>query len=701
MNKFFELIIKRKKTVIIFFAALAVVCGFLMLGVDQNRDMSKYLPNESESKIGVDILKEEYGFNGSAVALIEEKSIVEIIHIKSLVEQVDGIKQVIWLDDIADMKKPIETIDEEIRNNYYVEGSALLSIVFEEDNSSDKTRDAIEYINNNYGDEVFLSGDAINEYINYNNLQTEVLFGIAIALLLLIVILALATNAFFEVVLFLITIGVAIVLNMGTNIFFGEISYITFASAAILQLAVSMDYSIFLLHRFDHERQNEASPGKAMIKALGASKSSILSSGLTTVVGFLSLTFMSYRIGMDMGFVLAKGIVFSLICVMTLLPVLTVVFVKLIDKTKHRNLLPSLKKIEHALSGKVKYVIVGVLLLITLVGFLAQNSNDFTYSDALGSNDRQEEIDNKIAKKFGTSNYFVILVERGNGVKEYEMSNELSSLPYVDSIQGFYSMINPALPMDIVPDQVKENFFSENYSRYIVEVDTEVESEKSFEIVEQIRAIVSNNFENAYVLGETPTLYDIKETASGDFSKVTILSIAFVGIILMITFKSLVLPVILLFVIQSSIWINMSFPYFQGEPMVFIGYMIISAVQLGATIDYTILMTNYYLEGRKKLQIRQAVEYASEKAGASILVSAIVLAVAGFTVSFAFTQESMAQLGTLIGRGAILSGVMTIIVLPQILILMDKVIFKTRFNLKQLGRKVKDDRTCKGDENEK
>lgn len=686
MTKFFEKIIKRKKLVIIIFAILAVFCGVLMLGVSQNYDMSKYLPGDSQAKMGIEVLKNEYSYNGNAVALIEQKSIVEILEIKEQIEQVDGIEKVIWLDDVTDIKQPVEIIDEEILNNYLINDDALLNIIFANDDNSEQTREAIDELKAMFGEDIMLSGSAIEAYENINQLSGNIMTNILLAVAVFLVILALATNSFLEVPLILITIGVAILLNMGTNVIFGEISNITFATAAILQLAISMDYSIILLHRFEYERETESSPVKAMVKALKASMSSIMSSGLTTIVGFLALVFMSYTIGMDMGLVLAKGIVFSLLCVMTLLPALTVFLVKWIDKTKHKKMLPSMKRVEHLLSGKIKYILVILLLVIAGVSFMAQSNNTFTYSGGSGAGPEQQAIDEKIADKFGVSNSFVILVPRGNGAAEYEMANEMESLPFVRSVQGYYALISPAMPQEIIPKEVKDNFFSENYSRYIVEVDAEIESDESFAAVEQIRQIVSTHFDESYVTGASPIVYDIKQAASGDFSMVSILSIILVGIILLIAFKSISLPIILLLIIETSIWINMSIPYFQGVSMIFLGYMIISAVQLGATIDYTILMTNYYLEGRQTLNKREAGEYASDKAGASILVSALVLAVAGFTLALTFTQDSLAQLGILIGRGAFLSGFLTIVVLPQVLILLDKFVSKTTLKRKLFKR---------------
>lgn len=679
MIRLFDWVIRRKRPLIILFSLAAVVCGFLMLGVGQNYDMSKYLPGDSDSKKGIEILESEYSYNGTAVLMLEGKSIAEVLKIKEQIKDIGGVKRVVWLDDVADIKQPIEFIDEEIKDEYITENSALLRIIFSGSDYTQSTRDAIDGIRELLGGDAAISGNAIDAKIMVSSISGNIMTGIIIALAIVLIILLVTTNSFIEVLLFLITIGVAILLNMGTNFIFGEISYMTFACAAILQLAVSMDYSIFLLHRYEFERQTESDPAKAMAKAARSSLSSILSSGMTTIVGFIALIFMSYTIGADMGLVLAKGIVFSLLCVMILLPALTVGFTKAIDRTKHRRLLPNMKKVQHLLDGKAKYAVIALLIIVSVICFMAQNNNTYLYSTNNVGDEKQNAINEKIKAEFGESNEYVVLVPNGNEVAEYGMASDIERLPYVRSVQGLYSYINPTVPDAVVPESVKDEFISENYSRYIVDVNAGIETQKAFDAVTEIRQTASKWFEGSYVTGASPVIFDIQNATSGDFSLVTWLSILFVGVILLLTFRSITLPVILMFIIEASIWINMSFPYFSGEPMIFIGYMVISAVQLGATIDYAILMTSYYLEGRKTLDRKEASEYAAEKAGMSIVMSSLVLSSAGFVVAATFNQQAMSQLGSLIGRGALLSGFLTIFVLPQVLILLDKVIRKTSF----------------------
>ena len=677
MIGFYEAVLKKRKTVITLFIAAAVICAALIAGVGQNYDMSKYLPADSESKKGIDMLRSEFGYNGTALMLVENKSIVETLQIKERLKSIDGVKDVIWLDDFADLKEPAEMISGSLKSGYVSGNDSLLHIVFEDDDYSERTRSAIDEIRSAFGGGAKMSGNAVDIYALVKSVRGNIVTGILIALAISLLILALTTSSFVELLLFLVNISAAVAMNMGTNIIFGEISYMTYACAAILQLAVSMDYSIFLLHRYEYEKKTEPDPLKAMAKAARASFSTILSSGMTTFAGFASLIFMSYTIGADMGLVLAKGILFSLLCVTVMMPALIVSCDKGIERTRHKRFLPPMKNIQHMLGGRARFALIALLAIVCVVGFLAQSKNTYLYSPNNMGDAKQNEINDKINSEFGVSNDFVVLVPRGNAPSEYGMAEELDGLSYVRNVQGLYRYIDPATPEAIVPQSVKDSFQSENYSRYIVTVNGKIESATALSAVGEIRGIAKKWFADAVVTGASPVVSDIRNETSGDFSLVTALSITFVGLIIMLTFRSLSLPVLLMFVIEASIWLNMAIPYFAGTPLIFIGYLVISSVQLGATIDYAILMSNYYLEGRRTLDKKQAGEYAAEKAGMSVVMSSLVLSSAGFVVSAVFTQQAMSQLGTLIGRGALLSAFLAIFVLPQLLVLFDGVILKT------------------------
>ena len=682
MEKFAKFIVSHKKIILGIFSLVFIVCLVLMFNVGQNYDMSKYLPKKSNSKQGIDILKEEYQYNGQAFVLLEDMSINEILIYEKKIEQVSGVDRVLWLDDIIDLAKPIEIYDSKLIENYYKEDKALLQIVFTNSDYSLETREALEQIEIIIGSNGGLSGSAVDENNTVNSIGSNIIVGIIVAVLIIIAILIMFISSVFEVVLFLITIGISIVINMGTNIIFGEISYMTFVSAAILQLAISMDYSIFLLHRFQEEKKKTNNIREAMAKAIEGSMKAVFSSATTTIAGFLALIFMSYTIGMDMGLVLAKGILFSFISVMVLLPVLVLLSDKLIVKTTHRVFLPSFKGMQKKLGGKIKYELIILILIIAVVSFLGQRSNQFDFGSNTGDDAAQVQISQSITDTFGNPNIMILLIPNNDSISELELLTQLDKINGIDSIMGYYTLIDSNIPEQFIPIEVVDEFKSENYSRYIIYTNTAIESENTFSIIEEIRETTSIYFSESYLTGASPGIMDIRDVTTKDFPIVNLISIIAVGLIILLAFKSIGIPFLLLLVIEASIWMNMSIPYFSGTSIMFIGYMIVSAVQLGATIDYAILMTNYYQEGRKILNPKEAAIYAVDKAGHSIFTSAIILAAAGFTISFVFTQPELAQLGILIGRGALLSGGMVIIVLPQLLAILDKFIKKTTIKKK-------------------
>lgn len=677
MKLFANFIVNHKKLIIVIFSLLFLITFILMILVPQNYDMSKYLPEDAQSKKGVDILQEEFAYNGQAYAYLDKVSIQEAIIIGNQIEQVNGVDRVIWLDDYYDLTIPLNQFDQQVVNSYYSNEHALLQIIFVEHDYHESTREAVLAIEQLLGENDGLSGSAIDASNTVNSIGSNILWGIIIAVIIIIAILIAFTHSVFEVILFLVTTGVAIVLNMGTNIIFGEISYITFASASILQLAISMDYSIFLLHRFAEEKEKTDDVKLAMRRAISGSMKAIFSSATTTIAGFLALIFMSYTIGMDMGLVLAKGILISLISVLALLPVLALMSTKMIDKSSHRILLPSFKKMQQKLGGRVKILLLILVLLMTFVSYLAQSQNDFDFYAKTGDNEEQLYVNQQISEVFGVPNQVILLLPKGDMTNEVGLVNNLTDMDGINSIQGYYSLIDPTLPEELIPEFIKDEFFSENYSRYIIDIGGEIESDETFLKLEEIETIVLNNYDEYYITGNSKVVMDMKQVTTEDFKIVNLLSILGVGLIILLAFKSISIPLILLLVIESSIFINMSIPYYSGQSMMFIGYMIVSAVQLGATIDYAILLTNYYQEGRKILPPKKAAIYAVEKSGHSIFTSAVVLAAAGLTISFVFTQPELSQLGILIGRGALISLAMVLLILPQLLSMLDKFINKT------------------------
>lgn len=674
MDRIIRWILNHKRFVIAIYIVVIVVSILLSQLVDINFNMADYLPKEMPSRKAIDIIEKEYAYNGSANVMLKGLSPVEVMDYEKQIENLPEVDQVIWLDDIIDMNQPLSYADPELVEQYFKDNSALMQVIFKEYDYAESTTMALDKISDIISDKGYISGPAVNAENLKSSVQGNTKTGMIVLLPIILLILILATDSYFETILFLGTIGISIVLNNGSNIIFGEISFMTSSASSLLQVAIAMDYAIFLLHRFSEERKKTDDMKEAMVQAVKHSFSSISASAFTTVIGFLALVFMSFKIGLDMGLVLAKGIVISLITVMTLLPVLVLGSLKLIDKTHHRSIIPSFKKLERVLE-KGRYITLTLLVVLAFVAYLGQSSNEFLY----GGGDNQLSKEATIAfeeteKVFGKHNQVILMVPRGDKISESKMVEDLSNEPYVDTIQGMYSLVDPEIPDHMIPQAVKDQFLSKNYSRYMLNLNTDIETPQSIAAIESANTLVSKYYNEFHMTGETPNVVDMRDVSKSDYFIVTFISIAAVGLILLITFRSISLPLILLTVIEVSIWINMSVSYFSGAQTLFLGYLIVTALQLGATIDYAILLTNRYVESRKTLDPHESAVEAITKAGQSILTSAGILGVAGLTISFVFTQATMKQMGLLVGRGAIISGLMVFIVLPQLLVIFDKII---------------------------
>jgi predicted RND superfamily exporter protein len=440
-----------------------------------------------------------------------------------------------------------------------------------------------------------------------------------------------------------------------------------------------MDYSIFLLHRFGEERQKDPDLKQAMIKAVRGSFAPITASALTTMAGFMALVSMRYSLGKDMGLVLSKGILLSLICVLFVLPSMTITFIRAIDKTTHRNLLPEFKWLgKHAV--RVRFVLIPIWILLMIGAFVAQSNNAFVYGEAaiMASRGSQVEQDQqKIDELFGRQNPLLIIMPGGDQSAEYQLAQNLQNIPEVTSVQALATLADPALPRNLLPAAAIDNFEQNGYSRMILTLDTAEESEQAYAIVDQIRQLAAAASPQAVVFGSTTSVEDIKNVVEHDYTIVNLISILAVGLILLFTFRSLLLPVLLVLVIESAIWLNMAVPYVTGKPLSFIGYMIVSAIQLGATIDYAILLTSRYVEQRQLTDRVSASRASIERAGGSVLMSAGILTAAGIVVWIVSKIEGIQELGLLIGRGAVLSGFLVLIILPQLLLVLDRPIAAT------------------------
>lgn len=692
MNKIFEIIITKRRTILVVYIVLTILSIALIPLVNVNYDNTKYLPKGSETVTAMAIHETEFGLHGSAQLMIPVSGIADALDKKHMLEDIDGVLSVFWLDDATDINQPLDFIKSDIVSGYFKNGKALYQINFSEGDYSPLTGDALAEIQKLAGSSASLRGPAV-ESVSLLNTTTSETFKITIFIIpLFLLILLLMTSSWFEPVLFVLVIAISVVINMGTNAFFNDISYMTNATAALLQFAVAMDYSIFLLHRFREERINGSCTLTAMKTALTHSFTSITASSLTTIAGFLALTFMRYSIGLDLGIVLAKGVFLSLITVLTLMPALIIMSENIMNRTNHRYFMPSFKKFSTAVV-KLRYIFPLIMICIFIPSYIAQGHNNFLYGEsatAVAHGTQQAVENNLIENTFGRYNPVILLMPKGEPAKESNLYTELSEIDAVNNIQALAAFSDTAIPREIIPANVLNNFEGPEYSRMIIMIDAESESDIAFATVNKIEDVAKTYYgEKVHILGSTFATMDIRSVVESDFTTVNMFTILAVGLILLFTFRSILIPLLLILVIEGSIWINMSIAYFTGYPLIFIGYMIVSAIQLGATIDYAILITTRYRANRSTLSAIDSAKSAIRDSCVSIITSAGIMCSAGFSLGFISKISGVSSLGILIGRGALLSGFMVLILLPQLLVLTDKLIYsvKSEFKLK-LKRKA-------------
>lgn len=678
-------ILQHKKSVLFVCVAVVFLSGAMLSLVNVNYNLAEYLPENAPSTIALDVMNSSFSEEiPNADVYIPDISIPEALDYKKQLAGVPGVNSVLWLDNVVDIRQPLEMAEQETVESWYRDSGALFKLSIDSEDSVS----VINEIPKITGENSVLSGEAVNQSCIQTTTMGEISKIMLYVVPLVLLILLLTTSSWLEPVLFLITIGAAIIINEGTNIFIGEISYVTRATSAILQLAVSIDYAVFLLHSFARFRQEKYDVKDAMKNAMVSSASAIAASAATTVFGFLALTFMKFKIGPDMGFVLAKGVLISYISVVVFLPVLVVYTEKLLEKTHHRSLIPSFKSFGR-LASLICIPLSIIIFIMIIPSFLAQRNNEFAYGTS-GMHSEDSEVRKGmdfIENKFGKSQQMVLLVPEGDAASESGLANALSGIPDVKSVISYSSMVGTQIPEEILLKEQLSQFRSGGYSRLILYVSTPDEGEEAFEAVEDIRKCAEEYYESRYYLTSQSVInYDLMDTITKDYLPVTLASIISIGLVLIITFRSASIPMILLLTIEGAIWINLGLPYFTGNSLNYIGYQIISAVQLGATVDYGILFVQRYMDKRLIMDKSEAVCHAVSETAASILTPAGILATAGMVLGLVSSNGIISQLGTILGRGAIISAAMVLLFLPALLILLDGFIKRTTWSRIKMNR---------------
>ena len=663
------------------FILLCIVSVIMMPFVKVNYDLTKYLPDTAPSKQGLDLMEEEFGYPGTARVMVEGVSLYEAKRAKDAIENVEGVDMVLWCDTSTDIFQSSDFIDEKEIEDYYKDGCAVMDITFVEGDTDELTKEAIDEISSILGDRGYMVGMAVQTKSLQENVAKELNMIMAVAIVMIYIILTLTTDSWAEPILFLTVMGVAIILNKGTNLFLGEISFLTDNVVAVLQLAVSMDYSIFLLHAYTRYKEQGMGMKDALRAAVDEAFKSIIASSLTTIVGFIVLTFMRFRIGFDLGLSLTKGIVTSLASVLFLMPALIIRMAPLLDRTEHRSFMPAFKK-SSRLIFKFRMPILITAAALALPLYVAQGMNSFLFGNAsvgAGEGTQVYEDSLKISEIFGRSNMMMAIVPAQSNVKEKELSKELSELPYVKSVTSLTDELPEGIPEDFLPESITGLMHTEDYARILLYTRTKEESPAAFDAAGEIEEIIRSYYpEDSYLVGGTPSTMDIKEIIVEDYALVNILSLIGVFVVVMLSFDSIAIPVAVMMPIELAIWLNMAVPYLRGEEVNYIGYIIVSCIQLGATVDYSILTTSNYIDSRKKqgLSKRDAAISALEKSIPAIFTSGSILTICGYILYFVSSISAIGDLGHLIGRGAWMSMLLVLGVLPPLLVLVDPLIRK-------------------------
>lgn len=676
MKRFYEKIVQYKKCLVVLFTFSALLCLWVGQRVAVNYDIADYLPSHSPSSRALEVMEEEFeGGIPNARVMISNVTIAEALEYKEKLARVEGVEAVTWLDDAVNILQPLATLDQEQVQTYYQDNTALFTVTIKEDMRIEAVQNLRELI----GEDQAMSGSAVSTAISTTATVSEVQLISVFAVLFVLVVLVLTTTSWVEPIIVLVGLGVAIAINKGTNLMFGEISFVTNAAGSILQLAVSLDYSVFLLHRFEECRQTNSDVKSAMVEALGKSTLSILSSGLTTVIGFLALVLMQFRLGPDLGLALAKGVAISLIVVFTFMPALILLVYRQIDRTKHRPFVPKLQSLGKWVS-RLSMPLVILFALVIVPSYLASNANDYYYGASHIFNETTQLGADTLAieKRFGQNDTYVLLLPQGDLATETKLSQALNELPQVKSIISYVDLAGAEIPLSYLDETTRAKLMSENYSRMVLSVNVPYEGEETFSVVETIRHIANQYYPDDYYLaGEGVSTYDLMKTISTDMTKVNLVAILAVFIVLVFSLKSVLLPIFLVLSIETAIWLNLAIPYFSDTPIFYIAYLIISSIQLGATVDYAILMTDRYRENRMQGSKKEAVIQTIMDVTVSILTSGSTLTVVGLLMGYISSNQLLGQLGLFIGRGAIFSLIIVLFVLPGILYLFDHFIIKS------------------------
>lgn len=680
MNKVSKAIAQSRMLILViaFLLLIPSVLGYLK--TDVNYDILGYLPDELDTRIAQSILKDDFDCGSLGMLIVENMENKDVSKLKEEVKKVEGVNDVIWIDDAIDLSVPKEILPEDIRDIFYSENSTLMIIKFAGTDASTETEKALSDVRNIAGKQAFLSGVAgvIKDTKDLANKETPIY--VLIAVILSIIILSITMESYVIPIVFLSSIGIAIIYNMGSNVIFENISYVTKALSAVLQLGVTMDYSIFLLHRYDEERESRENKVEAMANAIEATIESVVGSALTTVAGFLALCVMDLALGKDIGLVMAKGVVIGVICTITILPALVLTFDKVIHKYKHKNILPTFQKSSSFIIKHHK-VIVLISLLILIPAAIGKEKASVYYNldESLPDNLPSIVANDKLKNEFNMVSTNIILVRDDlDRYKVKEMVKELNNVDGVTMAAALESVLGSRIPENFLPNELLEQVKKGGYEGIIVNSKYKSATNEVAVQLDEINEIVKKYDPEGLVGGEAPLTNDLVTIADSDFKKVSIFSIVAIFLIIMVIFKSISVPVLLVLAIELAIFINLGIPYYTGTTIPFISSIVIGTIQLGATVDYAILLTSRFKEELSNTNDKkEAMIKALQSSSRSIITSALTFFGATAGVGIISELEMISSLCVLMARGAIISMLVILFVLPGVLLMFEGIIVKT------------------------
>ena len=681
MVKVGKKIVKFRVPILILSIILLIPAVWGYVNTRINYDVLTYLPEDIETMQGQEIMTNDFGIGAFSMLMVDGMEDKEIVKLKEKVEKVDGVENVLWYDSLADISVPQSVLPSKLYDEYNTEDGTMMAVFFKDGTSSDETMKAITEIRKITGEQCFLSGMSAIVEDTKELAEKETPLYVLIAVALSALVLAITMESIFVPVLFLLSIGIAIVYNLGTNVFFGEISYITKALAAVLQLGVTMDYSIFLMHSYQEQQvRYNGDKERAMAHAISQTFSSVIGSSVTTVAGFIALCFMSFTLGKDIGIVMAKGVIFGVLVCVTVLPSMILCCDKLIEKTKHKPLLPDIGRISDKVTKRyVIYVVAFVILLFPAIYGNNHTSVYYNLDESLPKDLPSVIANTKLKEDYNMNTTHMILVDSsvaGSDVKK--MSQEIEKVDGVKWVLGLDNLVGSGVPADMLPESVTGMLKNDKYQLLMVNSTYKVATDKVNKQIEQIDKIMDKYDKGAMLVGEGPLTKDLINITDTDFKRVSAVSIGIVFVIILLLFKSVTIPVILVGVIEFAIFVNMGIPFYTGTKLPFVASIVIGTIQLGATVDYAILMTTRYQRERSRGAGKfDAITTAHKFSAQSIIVSALSFFAATIGVGLYSNIDMISSLCILMARGALISMVVVVLILPSLFMVFDKIIIKT------------------------